>query len=118
MSLVDSFQLAALIREQGPSVTGWLFLIALIGIVVAFMLGNVLSKAFNYKEHATRISVVLTTIMIALMPFVAQMMLGSSEQSNYEQSVARWEEYQGREGLSQEAIDELKEAKPDLEIRQ
>lgn len=118
MSLVDNLQLAALIREQGPSVTGWLFLIALVGIMLCFFLGNVLSKALKYKEHSTRISVVLITIMIALMPFAAQLMLGSAEQSQHEDGLARWKSYQDRKGLSQEAIDELKEAKSTLEIRQ
>ncbi len=118
MSLVDSLQLAALIREQPPSVTAWLFLIALGGIILSVFLGNVLAKSFKYKEHSARFSVVLSTIVIAVMPFVAQILLGNAEQAKYQEAETRWEAHQDRETLSDEAIDELKEGNASLEVRQ
>ena len=117
MSLCDLTELGALAQRPSASVTGWLFLLTLIGIGVSFLLGHYLARILKFKQHATRISIVLTTIVIAIMPFAAQYVLASAEQSMHAENVERWQKFKERSGLSEAGIETIRKDKPELEVR-
>ncbi|MDA1014940.1 MAG: hypothetical protein O3A00_10890 [Planctomycetota bacterium] len=117
MSLGELTVLGALAQKPAANVTGWLFLMTLVGIGLSIVLGKFLAKTLKSKQHATRISVVLTTVVFAIMPFAAQFVLASVEQSMHAAEVEQWKSYQEREGLPASAIQELRKHNSDLEIR-
>ena len=101
-------------------VPGWVtFLVVVAVFVVPFVLGSLIARALKLRDLGFKIGVVLFAAALGLTPFVWQVVLGGIEQNQYEAALADWESRQLPEDEQEkfrQALDELREAKPDLRI--
>lgn len=96
----------------------WMMGVLVVAIVlVPFGLGSLIAKALKMKDLSMRIGIVLLTLELGLAPFVSQYVIGSIEQKRYQEKLDVWQEHQSyREKISDEGVEKLKSAIPELEV--
>ncbi|MBW3539641.1 MAG: hypothetical protein KY476_05165 [Planctomycetes bacterium] len=98
------------------------FAIFVVIVVLPFILGTLIARLLKLKDLSGRIGVVLFALFLGLAPFIAQNVIGYTEQAEYEDIHAAWEE-RGRERASnskitEAGVEQLQQARPDVKVYQ
>lgn len=97
--------------------TWWVLLIVFVVIVLPFLLGALIARALGLKDLAVKLGIVLFTLFLGVAPFAWQGVANWMEQRDYQQRLALWEKRQERFQVTEQGLDDLKEAQPTLTIQ-
>ena len=101
-------------------IPGWMLFVVVVAVfVLPFVLGTLIARALKLKDLGFKFGVVLFVAALGLTPFVWQSAVGTIEQREYEEELASWESRRLPESEQERfaaALDDLKEAKPELRI--
>lgn len=95
----------------------WFVLIVFAVVVLPFLLGALIARALGLKDLSVRLGIVLFTVFLGLSPFVWQGVANWMEQRDYRERLALWEERQERFQVTEEGLEDLKQAQPTLTIQ-
>ena len=109
---------AATEAEAAESIVpNWIKLLIAVGVfLVPYGLGVLIARQLKMKEYAFKISLVLFTATLGLMPFLYQGILGALERRHYENQVAEYEAEKNEFQITDEALDKLQQVHPRLKI--
>jgi len=104
--------------EDQSAISGGIVLLIVAAIfVLPFVVGNLLGKWLKLKDIGFRISVVLLAFTLGLTPFVYQGLAAKAERQAYAAELKHWEQKGQKYQVTEEGVEELKEALPDCNIR-
>ena len=109
---------AATEAEAAQSIVpAWMKLLLTAGVfLVPYVLGVLIARGLKLKEYAFKISLVLFTATLGLMPFVYQVILGNLEQSKYEAQVKAYDDWNDNRPITDDHIKEIQKNHPTLQI--
>jgi hypothetical protein len=116
---LNSWAILAATEVEGAEsvVPNWLKLLITLGVfLVPYGLGVLLARQLKMREYAFKISLVLFTATLGLMPFLYQSILGVFEQRHYAKALAEYEAEKSDFKITNETLDAIQAKHRSLQI--